>query len=217
VDLVDSVAHSMGGLIVRSYRSGKGSAAGVFTPPAVIHLRKIVFVATPHFGAGITAGYDLRGVDAIAMIGNGAGNATTDGLDDGVIALTSTSLGFYLPGRTRVLLSVTWMEVAFSASLYFWRRTPRPWIADQVDGAARPASQISRVSPIGRRKAGNELRSASPLDARLSKRRNKKENGPAPPEDGTAVKRPSIVAISSNVVRGTSKAEVRHADLSGQS
>ena len=132
VDLVDSVAHSMGGLIVRSYLSGKGSAAGVFNPPAVTHLRKIVFVATPHFGTGVTTGLpfgnaqldeltsgsrflfdlatwnqgtdDLRGVDAIAVIGNGGtGNATTDGFDDGVIALTSASLGFYLPGRTRVV------------------------------------------------------------------------------------------------------------------
>jgi hypothetical protein len=56
VDLVDSVAHSMGGLIVRSYLSGKGSTAGVFNPPAVTHLRKIVFVATPHFGTGVTTG-----------------------------------------------------------------------------------------------------------------------------------------------------------------
>jgi hypothetical protein len=37
VDLVDCVAHSMGGLIVRSYLSGKGAAAGVFNPPAVTH------------------------------------------------------------------------------------------------------------------------------------------------------------------------------------
>src|SRR5579864_1125468 len=132
VDLADCVAHSMGGLIVRSYLSGKGSAAGVFNPPAVTHLRKIVFVATPHFGTGVTTGLpfsnaqldqltsgsrflfdlatwnqgtdDLRGVDAIAVIGNGGtGNATTDGFDDGVIALTSASLGFYLPGRTRVV------------------------------------------------------------------------------------------------------------------
>lgn len=132
VNLVDIVAHSMGGLIVRSYLSGKGSAAGVFHPPAVTRLRKVVFLATPHFGSGITAGLpfsnvqideltsgsrflfdlatwnqgtdDLRGVDAIAVIGNGGtGNATTAGFDDGVVALTSASLGFYLPGRTRVV------------------------------------------------------------------------------------------------------------------
>jgi uncharacterized protein (TIGR03437 family) len=132
VDLVDSVAFSMGGLIVRSYLSGKQSAPGVFNPPAVTHIRKIVFVATLHFGTGVNIGLpfsnaqldeltsgsrflfdlatwnqgtdDLRGVDAIAVIGNGGtGNATTNGFDDGVIALTSASLGFYLPGRTRVV------------------------------------------------------------------------------------------------------------------
>jgi pimeloyl-ACP methyl ester carboxylesterase len=132
LDLVDVVAHSMGGLIVRSYLSGKGSAAGVFNPPAVTHIRKIVFLATPHFGTGVNIGLpfsnaqvdeltsasrflfdlatwnqgtdDLRGVDAIAVIGDGGtGRATTNGFDDGVIALTSASLGFYLPGRTRVV------------------------------------------------------------------------------------------------------------------
>jgi uncharacterized protein (TIGR03437 family) len=132
VDLVDTIAHSMGGLIVRSYLSGKQSAAGVFNPPAITHIRKIVFLATPHFGTGVNIGLpfsnaqvdeltsgsrflfdlatwnqgtdDLRGVDAIAVIGNGGtGNATTNGFDDGVIALTSASLGFYLPGRTRVV------------------------------------------------------------------------------------------------------------------
>ena len=130
VDLVDCVAHSMGGLILRSYLSGKSPAP--FNPPAVTHIRKIVFLATPNFGTGITSALpfgdtltaqlssgsrflfdlatwnqgadDLRGVDAIAVIGNGGtGSATTDGFDDGVIALTSASLGFYLPGRTRVV------------------------------------------------------------------------------------------------------------------
>jgi uncharacterized protein (TIGR03437 family) len=131
VDLVDSVAHSMGGLIVRSYLSGK-SAAGAFNPPDVTRIRKVVFLATPHFGTGVTGGLpfgnrvldeltsgsrflfdlatwnqgtdDLRGADAIAVIGNGGtGRATADGFDDGVIALTSASLGFYMPGRTRVV------------------------------------------------------------------------------------------------------------------
>jgi uncharacterized protein (TIGR03437 family) len=130
VDRVDIVAHSMGGLIVRSYLSGKLAATGAFNPPAVTHIRKIIFVATPHFGTGIGLPFgntltnelssgsrflfdlatwnqgtdDLRGVDAMAIIGNGGtGHATTDGFDDGVIALTSASLGFYMPGRTRVV------------------------------------------------------------------------------------------------------------------
>jgi uncharacterized protein (TIGR03437 family) len=130
VDTVDIVAHSMGGLIVRGYLSGKLAATGAFNPPAVTHIRKIVFVATPHFGTGIGLPFgntltnelasgsrflfdlatwnqgtdDLRGADAIAIIGNGGtGHATTDGFDDGVIALTSASLGFYMAGRTRVV------------------------------------------------------------------------------------------------------------------
>ncbi len=132
VDLVDSVAYSMGGLIVRSYLSGKQSGAAVFNPPVITHLRKLIFLATPHFGTGVTdilpfstaqldeltsgsrflfdlatwnqGTDDLRGLDAIAVIGNGGtGNATTDGFDDGVVALTSASLGFYLAGRTRVV------------------------------------------------------------------------------------------------------------------
>ncbi len=47
---------------------------------------------------------DLRGVDAVAVAGNGGtGRATIAGFDDGVVALTSASLGFYMPGRTRVV------------------------------------------------------------------------------------------------------------------
>jgi uncharacterized protein (TIGR03437 family) len=131
VDLVDVVAHSMGGLVLRCYLSGKQNAAGAFQPPAQTHLRKVVFLATPHFGTGVALPFaltpqlreiasgsrflfdlgtwnqgtdDLRGVDAIAAIGNGGtGSATMQGFDDGVVALTSASLRFYQPGRTRVL------------------------------------------------------------------------------------------------------------------
>src|SRR5271166_2217707 len=119
VDVVDCVAHSMGGLIVRSYLSGKQSASGAFQPVAVTHIRKVVFLATPHFGTGVDLPFlgkqadelasgsrflvdlaswnqgtdDLRGVDAVTAIGNGGtGNATTKGFDDGVLALTSGSL-----------------------------------------------------------------------------------------------------------------------------
>ncbi len=132
VDQVDCVAFSMGGLILRSYLSGKQNVAGVFIPPDATHVRKAVFVATPHFGSGVPLSLpfsttlldelasgsrflfdlgtwnqgtdDLRGIDAIAAIGNGGtGRATTQGFDDGLIALTSASLGFYAPNRTRVL------------------------------------------------------------------------------------------------------------------
>ncbi len=131
VDLVDVVAHSMGGLVLRSYLSGKQNAAGAFQPPPVTHVRKVVFLATPHFGSGIALTFgitpqlrelvsgsrflfdlgtwnqgtdDLRGVDAISAIGNGGtGRAVMAGFDDGVVALTAASLRFYQPGRTRVL------------------------------------------------------------------------------------------------------------------
>jgi uncharacterized protein (TIGR03437 family) len=135
VDVVDVVAHSMGGLIVRSYLSGKQTTAGAFQPPEPTHIGKAVFVATPNFGTGIASlalgaggsdpqlqemasgsaflfelgswnqdSDDLHGVDAVAVAGNGGtGRATTPGFDDGVVALTSASLGFYLPGRTRVI------------------------------------------------------------------------------------------------------------------
>src|SRR5450755_688571 len=132
VGTVDVVAHSMGGLIVRSYLSGKQVDDGVFSPPATVLIRKAVFIATPHFGSGVGAfglglnsqldelssgshfifalatwndgSDDLRGIDAVAVAGNGGtGRATMPGFDDGVVALTSASLGFYQPGRTRVV------------------------------------------------------------------------------------------------------------------
>ncbi|HEX5226274.1 MAG TPA: hypothetical protein VFW44_01130 [Bryobacteraceae bacterium] len=131
---VDVVAHSMGGLVLRCYLSGKQDTAGVFQPPAARNVRKAIFLATPHFGTPIAslpflgvvnqleemssgsrflfdlgtwndATDDLRGVDAIAAIGNGGTGllTTTPGFDDGVVPLSSASLRFYAPGRTRVL------------------------------------------------------------------------------------------------------------------
>jgi uncharacterized protein (TIGR03437 family) len=122
----------MGGLIVRSYLSGKQTSGSAFVPPDVVPIRKIVFLATPHFGAGVAqlgggvddqldelasgsrflfdlgtwnqGTDDLRGVDAVTAIGNGGtGLATMKGFDDGVVALTSASLAFYMTGRTRVV------------------------------------------------------------------------------------------------------------------
>jgi uncharacterized protein (TIGR03437 family) len=48
---------------------------------------------------------DLRGVDAVAAVGNGGSGFTTGtkNFDDGVIALTSGSLEWTEPGRTRIL------------------------------------------------------------------------------------------------------------------
>ena len=131
---VDIVSHSMGGLIVRSYLSGKQTASGLFTPPADTHVRKWISIATPNFGAllpGIVADYlpdvqarelvpgsqflfdlatwnqnrdDLRGVDAVGIIGNAGGFEPFDGASDGTVAVTSASLSFAEPDeRTRVL------------------------------------------------------------------------------------------------------------------
>jgi uncharacterized protein (TIGR03437 family) len=137
VQTVDVVAHSMGGLVLRSYLSGKQNTAGVFQPPAATHVRKAVFLASPNFGTPIASlaiasllGFtqqldemasgssflfglgtwnqgtdDLRGVDAVAAAGNAGigGLSEPTGFDDGVVPLTSASLRFYLPGRTRVV------------------------------------------------------------------------------------------------------------------
>jgi len=53
IQQVDVVAHSMGGLVLRCYLSGKQNSAGMFQPPAATHVRKAVFLATPHFGTPI--------------------------------------------------------------------------------------------------------------------------------------------------------------------
>jgi uncharacterized protein (TIGR03437 family) len=133
---VDVIAHSMGGLIVRSYLAGKSVAPSVFNPPATPKIRKAVFLATPHFGSPLADELttnallaslygtdvqimemerasqfewdlatwnqfadDLRGVDAVSAIGNAGPNGT----GDGVVLLTSASLDFAVPGRTRVV------------------------------------------------------------------------------------------------------------------
>jgi uncharacterized protein (TIGR03437 family) len=129
VPVVDVVGHSMGGLIIRSYLSGKQSSGAVFQPPASPLIRKAVFLASPNFGSGLGLLYpidsqvselasgsqflfdlgtwnqgtdDLRGVDALALAGN-AGSEVMTGFDDGVVALTSASIGFAEAGRTRVV------------------------------------------------------------------------------------------------------------------
>ena len=129
VSQVDLVAHSMGGLIARAYLAGKGQSSGVFSPPASPKVRKLVEIATPHFGS-FQAGDigtqesemargsqfiwdlatwnqgqdDLRGVDALAIIGNAGTYGSTNNASDGVVSLTSGSLGFAQPDqRTRVV------------------------------------------------------------------------------------------------------------------
>ena len=126
---VDLVVHSMGGLIARAYLAGKGQSSGFFSPPANPKVRKLIAIATPHFGS-FQAGYigtqesemalgnqflwdlatwnqgqeDLRGVDALAIIGNAGTYGTTNNASDGVVSLTSGSLGFVEPDqRTRIV------------------------------------------------------------------------------------------------------------------
>src|SRR5271155_2546327 len=55
VETVDVVAHSMGGLVLRAYLSGKQDTAGVFQPPAVTHVRKAVLLASPNFGTPVAS------------------------------------------------------------------------------------------------------------------------------------------------------------------
>ena len=135
VPLIDLIAHSMGGLIVRSYLAGV-QANGSLAPPANPRVRKFVEIATPNFGSFLALtdplpdvqsremipgssllwilatwnqrGDDLRGLDALAIIGNG-GYAPLSGFppaqaSDGVVSLTSASLSFARdPSRTLIL------------------------------------------------------------------------------------------------------------------
>jgi uncharacterized protein (TIGR03437 family) len=99
VTQVDVVAHSMGGLILRSYLAGKSDAVpAAWAPPVKTGIRKAIFLATPHFGTAIASQLgsdiqtqemslgsqflfdlntwnegldDLRGVDALAVEGTG--------------------------------------------------------------------------------------------------------------------------------------------------
>lgn len=129
VDKLDVVAHSMGGLILRSYLSGKESIRGVFTPPVATRIRRAIFIATPHFGTAVADSFDgdpqvramalgsqflfeqatwnqsiddLRGVDSLSIIGT-AGINNEPGFTDSVVLLTSASLGFVARDRTIVL------------------------------------------------------------------------------------------------------------------
>jgi len=131
VTQVDLVTHSMGGLIARAYLAGLQSG-GSFAPPANTRVRKLIEIATPNFGSFLApnigvqtsemypgstflwslgtwnqGGDDLRGVDAIAVVGNGDApllEYPPANASDGVVTVTSASLGFARDlSRTRVL------------------------------------------------------------------------------------------------------------------
>jgi pimeloyl-ACP methyl ester carboxylesterase len=125
VPQVDLVGHSMGGLIIRSYLAGL-RADGSLLAPIDSKVRKVIQIATPNFGSFRAVGLgpqtaemvpgssflwnlatwnqradDLRGVDALAVIGNGGFPANAS---DGVVSVSSASLGFARdPTRTRIL------------------------------------------------------------------------------------------------------------------
>ncbi len=131
VTRVDAVAHSMGGLILRSYLAGK-QFDGTYVPPATVPIRKMAFLAVPNFGTPVSLGFaadqqlielsvgstfvfdlatwnqgidDLRGVDAFAIAGYG-GTGVATGLprfDDGVVSLESASIAFARANSTRLL------------------------------------------------------------------------------------------------------------------
>lgn len=100
---VHVVAHSMGGLILRSYLAGKADGVPAsYAPPLNTGIRKAVFLATPHFGTALAGQLgsdvqtqemslgsqflfdlntwnqgldDLRGVDALSVAGTGGTGA----------------------------------------------------------------------------------------------------------------------------------------------
>jgi uncharacterized protein (TIGR03437 family) len=134
VPQVDVVSHSMGGLIVRAYLAGI-QPDGTFKPPANPGIRKAVFLASVNFGTPITdfaavfgndaqttelalgntfsfslatwnQGIDdLRGIDSLAVAGNGGTDMTISGksVSDGVVGITSASIGFAEANRTRII------------------------------------------------------------------------------------------------------------------
>lgn len=129
----DVVVHSMGGLILRAYLAGIQTSPPSANPPQDPRIRKIVFIATPHFGVaaanllgsaalsgdaelsdmqmGSAFLYNLarwnQGIDDLRGIDSLAiaGNSGLTGADDGIVTLNSGSiLSFARPAiRTRVL------------------------------------------------------------------------------------------------------------------
>jgi Putative serine esterase (DUF676) len=65
VQQVDLIAHSMGGLIARSYLAGL-QADGSLSPPLDTRIRKFVQIATPNFGSflALNSGVQLSGITA---------------------------------------------------------------------------------------------------------------------------------------------------------
>ena len=107
----DVIAHSMGGLILRTYLSGKQPGDNVYNPPFPVPVRRAMFVGTPHGGTEFANALstpvleqirlggrtlwelgrwnqgqdDLREIEAIALVGT----STPPG--DGVVNFTSAA------------------------------------------------------------------------------------------------------------------------------
>ncbi len=167
VSQVDLVVHSMGGLIARAYLAGKGQTSGSFSPPANPKVRKLVAIATPHFGS-FQAGYigaqesemapgnqflwdlatwnqgqdDLRGVDALAIIGNAGTFGTTASASDGVVSLTSGSIGFVEEDQRTRIVPYCHITPGFLTGLGM-SCSNHQGIAD-IDSAAHLSAQIVR-------------------------------------------------------------------------
>ncbi len=128
----DLIAHSMGGLIARSHLAGllySSVDSPLFSPPTKHKVRKLITIGTPHFGSFIAYSWgtqapqmkpgsrliwnlatwnqmqdDLRGVDALAIAGNGCDFYSTPYASDGVVSLSSASIGFAREDeRTRIV------------------------------------------------------------------------------------------------------------------
>lgn len=171
---VDVVVHSMGGLILRSYLSGKQSGAATFRPPANHKVRKVVFLGTPHFGPGFAnvlglfagsdpqvrallpgsqfihdlatwnqGGDDLRGVDAIAVIGNSAAVDAVPSGGDGLVPIPSASLAFTGATAERTRL-VPMCHTGEAALALVSSSCARPPYLAQVDGDAHLSWRIIR-------------------------------------------------------------------------
>ena len=119
---VDVVAHSMGGLIVRAWLAGMQPQGGFSPPPVVRIRKAVFIATPQAgllAIAGLVGGNatdsqtiemfegsnflwnlgtwnqrmdDLRGIDAISIVGNKGGSAQSPNTDDGVVPVTSASL-----------------------------------------------------------------------------------------------------------------------------
>ncbi|MDE3195937.1 MAG: hypothetical protein KGN84_06315, partial [Acidobacteriota bacterium] len=170
VTQVDAVVHSMGGLILRSYLAGKQDVTPAsFLPPATPAIRRAVFLSTPHFGSQIAALLgvdvqtmemapgseflfdlnrwnqgtdDLRGIEAISVAGAGGSGleSSVKGLDDGVVTVTSSSLGFYKQGVTRLVPDCHTADLLITTFGYC--PTSAPPINQITNDMSNPVSQI---------------------------------------------------------------------------